>query len=282
MAKVHPSAVVEGHVELAGDVSVGPWCILDGTLGPVSVGPGTTLIAHVYLQGPLTLGAVNALYPGVCLGFAPQSLSYDPAQPGLGLVIGDRNTFREGVTVHRAMTDHGPTTIGNRTYFMGNTHAGHDARIADDVVIANGTVLGGHVQVDDRVTIGGNASIHQFVHIGRGAMISGAMGITGNLPPFFMLTGTNLVGAVNLVGMRRMGMSKDEIEDARWVFRTLYRRGLPLPDVLRTLRERADRPLVAEYIAFIESSKRPICHGYGQVRGRLPADIESAAPPVVT
>jgi UDP-N-acetylglucosamine acyltransferase len=263
MADVHPTAIILGDADLAGDASVGPGCVIDGTLGAVTVGPGTRLLGHAYLYGPMTIGRDNTVYPFACLGFAPQSLGYDPAQPGQGLAIGDHNIFREGTTLHRAMTDEGPTTIGHHNYFMCNTHAGHDVRIADHCILANGVLLGGHVFVDERVTIGGNTTIHQFCRIGRGAMLSGSIAATYDLAPFFMLTGINVVGSLNVIGMRRLGLPREQIEDIRWVYKTLYRRGLPVSTALEAMRERADRPIVAEYIAFIEATRRGLCTSRG-------------------
>ncbi len=269
MPDIHPSAILQGEVDLADDVSIGLGCVLDGTLGPIRVGPGTKLVGRAWLNGPLTIGARNLVYPNVCLGFAPQSLRYDPQTPGCGTVIGDDNVLREGVTVHRAMTDDGPTTIGNRNWFMCNSHVGHDARVGDGCIFANGALLGGHVVVDDNVNIGGNTPVHQFVHIGRGAMLSGGVATTGDLPPYFMLTGFNAAGSLNVIGMRRLGLTSDEIDDVRWVYRTLYRHGLPLPAALQTLRGRAERPSVALYIQFIETSKRPLVRGHVQARRDL-------------
>src|SRR5690606_32446956 len=162
MPNVHPTASIEGEVTLADDVIIGPQCIIDGTLGPVVLGTGTHLRGHVYINGPVTLGANNRLYPFVTIGFAPQSISYDHDQPGCGVVIGDRNTFRESVTIHRAMTDAGPTTIANDNYFMVNSHAGHDCNVGSNCLFANGALLAGHVTVEDRVVLGGNAGVHQF------------------------------------------------------------------------------------------------------------------------
>ncbi|MCA9290313.1 MAG: acyl-ACP--UDP-N-acetylglucosamine O-acyltransferase [Phycisphaerales bacterium] len=258
MPTIHPSTLVSGEVDLADDVVIGPSCVLDG---PIRIGPGTRLIGHVYLQGPLTLGAANVVYPFSTIGFAPQSVSYDPQKPGRGTVIGDRNTFRESVTIHRAMTDDGPTRIGNDNLLMVNAHVGHDGCIGDRCVFANCACTGGHVTIEDRVTIGGMTAIHQFVRIGHGAMLSGAVGLTMDLPPHFMLTGINVAGSINLIGLRRGGASREEIDDVRWVYRTLYRSGLTMPQALVCLRERAGRPKVAEYIRFMEVSKRGICHG---------------------
>lgn len=261
---IDPTAVVRGDVEMAEDIAVGPGCVLDGTLGPITIGSGTRLIGGVYLHGPLVLGARNTIYPNACIGFAPQSLDFDPATAGRGVVIGDGNTFREGATVHRAKTAEGPTVIGDRNYFMVNSHAGHDARVADHCTFANGALLGGHVEVGERVVIGGNTCVHQFCRIGRGAMLSGGVALPRDLPPFFMLTGVNIAGSINTVGMRRQGLTSDQTGDIRWVYKTLYRRGLPPSAALEALRERAGRPLVAECIEFIESSRRGLCAGGGQ------------------
>jgi len=269
MQPVHATAVIEGRVDLPDDVTIGPGCVIDGSLGRVTIGPGTRLIANVYLCGPLSLGAANTLYPGASLGFCPQSLNHDPSRPGCGLVVGDHNTFREGVTIHRAMGDDGPTTVGHHNYFMANSHAGHDTRISDHCTFANGMLLGGHVTINERVTIGGNTSVHQFCRIGRGAMLSGCVGTTYDLPAFFMLTGLNITGGVNVVGMRRQGMSTEEIEEVRWVYKTLYRRKLPPRLALQALKEREERPLVAEYIAFLESSKRGLCPCRGDPKRSL-------------
>ncbi len=264
MADIHRTAIVLGEVDLAGDVRVGPGCVIDGTLGPVTVGPGTCLVGHAYLYGPLTIGRSNTVYPFACLGFAPQSIDGDRAQPGRGLSIGDHNTFREGATLHRALTDEGPTTIGHHNYFMCNTHAGHDTRVADHCVLANGALLAGHVIVDDRVTVGGNTTVHQYDRLGRGAMLAGSAAATHDVAPFFMLTGIGVIGSLNVIGMRRQGLPQEQIEDIRWVYKTLYRRGLPRSAALEALRERADRPMVAEYVAFIETSRRGLCRGHVQ------------------
>jgi UDP-N-acetylglucosamine acyltransferase len=269
MADVHSTAVILGEVDLAPDVSVGPGCVIDGTPGPVTVGAGTRLLGHAYLHGPLTIGAGNTIYPFACLGFAPQSVDFDHEQAGRGVATGDHNRFREGVTIHRAMTDEGPTTIGDHNYFMTNAHAGHDTRVSDHCILASGVLLGGHVIVDERVMIGGNTAIHQFCRIGRGAMLSGSVAATYDVPPFFMLTGINVVGSINVIGMRRQKLPREQKEDIRWAYKTLYRSRLPVSTAVEALRGRADRPVVAEYIEFIEASRRGICPSHDQPKRSL-------------
>jgi len=259
-AEVHPTAILDGDVQLADDVVIGPSCVLTG---PVTLGQGTRLIGHVYLTGPLTMGARNVVYPFTCLGFAPQHAKYDPQTPGQGLVIGDQNTFREHVTIHRAFTDEGPTRIGNRNYFMATTHVGHDAQVGNDSTFVNGAMIGGHAIIEDKVLMGGDTAVHQFCRIGRGAMIGATNAASNNVPPWFMVTGINICGAVNLVGLRRHGFGRDEIDTVRWVYRTLCRSGLSEAHAIERLQQRADSPIVAEYLRFLEQSDRPICKGIG-------------------
>jgi len=269
---IHPTAILTGDVSLAPGVSVGPHCVLDASIGPVTVGPGTKLVSHVCLTGPLTLGARNTLYPFVCLGFAPQDLKWDPQVPGAGLVIGDGNVFREQVTIHRATSHETPTLVGDNNYFMACSHAGHDCTIGSHCIFANSVLLAGFVRVDDRVTAGGNATIHQFCRIGRGCMLSGTMGLSMDLPPFLMLTAGNVAGSLNLIGMRRSGMPRADIDTVRWIYRILYRSGLSPRQAVELLQPRAADPLVREYIDFITSSKRGICPAVGKsIRGTAAA-----------
>lgn len=251
-------------MQLADDVGVGPYCILDGTMGPIRVGAGTRLMANVHITGPMELGKRNTVYPFVCLGFAPQDLKWDPARAGAGVRIGDGNTFREHVTIHRATSDDSPTVIGDNNYFMACSHVGHDCVIASNCIFANSTLLGGFVRIDERVITGGNATVHQFCRVGRGAMLSGSAGMSQDLPPFFMLTALNLAGSINVVGLRRMEVFPRKIDTVRWVYKTLYRRGLSTQSALAALQERYEReklPIIEEYIEFIGTSRRGICPG---------------------
>lgn len=263
MPEIHPTAIVEGEVELAEDVTIGPHCVIGGS---VSIGSGTRLIGNVYLQGPLRLGARNTVYPFTTLGFAPQHLDWNPDRPGAGLEIGDGNTFRESVTISRAASEETPTRIGDDNYWMANTHAGHDCLIGSRCVVANGVLLAGSVTLGDGVVIGGNSAVHQHCRVGRGALISGTMGLNKDLAPFFTLTGGNIAGSINVVGMRRSGMPSEQIDDVKWVYRTLYRRGLTAKQATAELETRADRPIVAEYLAFLAASKRGLCPARGAAR----------------
>lgn len=232
---------------------VGPGAVVGAG---VRIASGTRLIGQCWIEGPTEIGTGNLIYPNVSIGLAPQSLSYDPSTPGRGVVIGDDNVMREGVTVHRAMTDDGPTTIGSRNFLMSSVHVGHDCRVADRIVMASGAVLAGHVIVEPAVTFGGLSGIHQFCRVGRGAMIGGGTVSTKDVPMYWTVTANTFAGAVNLVGMRRAGMDRREIDLARWVFRRLNREGLAGVNAIEGLRDREDEPLVAEYLNWLKDSKR--------------------------
>lgn len=269
MAEIHPTAILEGDIDLADDVVIGPNCVLTG---PITLAPGNRLIGGVWLNGPLTMGESNTCYPGACLGFAPQDYKWDPRKAGAGLAIGSHNIFREGVSIHRATSDETPTTIGDRNMFMANSHAGHDCRVGSHCVFANSTALGGHVTAGDRAITGGGCMVHQFARLGRGSIMGGSFGVRQDVPPFFMLTEYSAIGSVNVIGMRRSGMPAEDIDDVRWVYKTLYRRGWSLRKALAALEERRERPIVREYIDFIQSSRRGLCQGVERRRGRGKTD----------
>lgn len=256
MPKIHKTAILEGSIELADDVEIGPYCVLNG---PIAIGAGTRLIASVYLHGPVIMGERNLLYPNVALGYAPQSIGFDIDHAGPGVRIGADNTLREGVTIHRAIGEDGPTLLGDHNFLLVNSHMGHNAQVDNYCLLANGVLLGGFVRLYDRAFVGGNTAIHQFCRVGRGAFLSGSAGLSRDLPPFFTLTGINIAASVNMVGMRRLEMTDDEIRDVRWVYKTIYRSKLTPSEMLAALTARADRPLVREYIEFIETSERGIC-----------------------
>jgi len=262
MAQVHPTAIVDPSAELASDVRVGPMTVIDAD---VRIDAGTEIVGQAWIHGPTAIGRDNRILPGVKLGFAPQSIAYDHDAPGEGLVIGDANVLREGVTVHRAMTTDGPTRIGSHNYLMTNAHVGHDAQVGDRCIFATGVVIGGHALIDDRVNIGGNSAIHQFVRVGRGAMLSGGAGSSLDVPPWFMLTGINVCGSLNLVGMRRSGMDRRDIDHVKWIYRRVGEGGTRAR-VIGTLRQRAEVPIVAEYIAWFESAKRGWCTTRGKAQ----------------
>ncbi|MCP4836657.1 MAG: acyl-ACP--UDP-N-acetylglucosamine O-acyltransferase [Phycisphaera sp.] len=261
MSTIHPTAIVDPKVELADDVEVGPYCLLEGR---IRIGAGTRLRGHCFLQGPLTIGEGNDIWPFASIGVAPQTRDFDPDTEGPGTVIGDHNVFREHSSVHRSIHETDPTRIGNGNLFMDSAHAGHDVVMGDRNVLANGSALGGHVILADDVIIGGNAAAHQFVRLGRGALMSGLAGTALDVMPWFVVTQLNVAGSFNIIGLRRNGFSSEQIDTVRWVYRTFVRQGLSIVTATERLKERAGDPLIDEYIEFVETAERPICTGRGR------------------
>lgn len=255
VSKIHPTAIIGADVCLDDDVEVGPYCHLEGA---VKVGAGTRLMGNVRLQGPLSLGNRNNLYPYVCLGLDPQSRQAASDSPGPGVVIGDDNIFRESMTIHRAVGDT-PTTVGHENYFMVNTHLGHDVILGNGCTLANGALVGGHVEIQDRVTLGGNACVHQCCRIGRLAMISTGMVITRDLPPFCVVYQSRYVSSLNIIGLRRAGY-RDSIPALKRAFDILYRSAHSNGKAVEVIEsELAGDPLCMELAHFVRHTERGVC-----------------------
>lgn len=261
MPQIHPTALIDGNISIADDVVIGPHCVLEGD---ITIGSKTRFIGNCYLTGKLVIGERNIVYPFSCIGFAGQDNNYPHDKFEPGILIGDDNIFREGVTIHRATRDL-PTTIGNKNVFMTTTHIGHDCQIGHNTTLATDVTMGGHVHLHDNVIVGGCAGVHQFVSIGKGAMLGGLFFTTLDVPPYFMLTGSNIVGSLNLIGMRRSGMTSEDITKRKEIYKLLYRSGNTIKNSLAQLKE-DDDPIALEYVEFIETSRRGIVRPYVQKR----------------
>jgi UDP-N-acetylglucosamine acyltransferase len=253
---IDPSARIDAKATIGKDVSIGPYC----TIGPhVSVGDGCRLIGHVNLNGHTSVGARTVIYPFVSLGTPPQSLGYrgEPTK----LTVGADCDIREGVTMNTGTAqDRGVTSVGDKCFLMANAHVAHDCQVGNNVVFANNVMLGGHVSIGDNVVFGGGVAVRQFVRIGEGAMIVGLSGVRADIIPWGMAQGplADLVG-LNVVGLRRAGVSKAEILTVRRAYQALFfgkgefRARL---DVVE--RESGGDPHVAKIIDFIRAGKRPL------------------------
>jgi UDP-N-acetylglucosamine acyltransferase len=248
---VHPTAVVGPDAELAADVQVGPFAVIEG---PVRVGPGCIIESHASLSGPLVMGRYNLVGHGAVLGKAPQSRAYH-GEP-TALRIGDGNTFREYVTVHRGTAEGGgETRIGDGNLLMIGSHLGHDVRMGDHCTLINGALAAGHVALHDGCILSGHAAVQQRVRIGRLAMLGGLGSTTKDIPPFVLQQGYNCVTGLNLIGLRRAGISAASITALRDAFRILYKegrtQGVALDRIQADLGHVAE---VAELVAFVRES----------------------------
>lgn len=259
MASVHPTAVISDESELAEGVEIGPYCVL---MGKVRLGPGVRLVAHVVLQGPIEIGENTQVWPYACLGLPPQDVKFTRDSVTAGVVIGRDGIVREHATIHAATNDHTPTRVGDRAFLMGTTHVAHDAQLGDDVTFVNGAGVAGHASVGDRVILSGSCIVHQFVRLGRLAMMSGGTGVSADVPPFCVVNERQRIGTVNIVGMRRAGMDRSDISAVREAFRTTIRKSLPKTEMLEVLDEIGKTSgAVAEMAEFVRTAQRPICPG---------------------
>lgn len=216
---IHPTALVEAGATLGANVRIGPFCHVSAD---VQLGDGVELMSHVSITGPTTLGAGCTVHPQAALGGAPQNTAYkgEPTR----LVIGRNVTIREGVTMHRGTGNaRGETTVGDNCMFLAYSHVAHDCIIGNNVTFANNVMIGGHVTIGDQVIVGGGGAIHQFCTIGNNAFIGGLTGIAHDVIPYGLAMGSRAyLSGLNLVGLKRAGMSRDEIATMRRAFRDLF------------------------------------------------------------
>lgn len=258
-ATIHPTAIVGPEVHLADDVVIGPFCVLSGK---VSLGQGVRLLSHVTIEGPVAIGPRTILHPGCAVGFPGQDFKFKMGDPTAGVVVGADCILREHVTIHAATKTDKPTRVGDKVLMMVASHAGHDATIGNGCILANSAMLGGHSLLEDNVILSGNAAVHQFCRVGRMAFMTGNVGVSMDVPPFCIVAERNCVASLNLVGLRRSGVPRDQITLLRRAFWHVFRRSLTRPEMLAELHARGkDCPLVLEQARFVETATRPIAHG---------------------
>ncbi|MGZ5181193.1 MAG: acyl-ACP--UDP-N-acetylglucosamine O-acyltransferase [Ramlibacter sp.] len=224
---IHPTAIVDPGAQIDASVSIGPYAVI----GPhVRIGAGTTVGPHTVIEGHTTIGRDNRIFQFGSIGAANQDKKYqgEPTE----LVIGDRNTIREFVTLHvGTVQDKGVTHIGDDNWIMAYTHIAHDCVVGNHTTLANNTTLGGHVELGDWVTIGGLTGIHQFVKVGAHAMVGFQSAVSQDVPPFMLVDGNPLaVRGFNLVGLRRRAFTAERIAAVKQMHRLLYREGRTLDD----------------------------------------------------
>lgn len=254
MTSIHPTALVDPKAHLGDGVTVGAYSIVKG---PVRIGAGTAIHEHTHVQGNTTIGQNCQLGPAAFIGLPPQHLK---AKADNGqLIIGDEVVVREAATIHRATEageDHA-TRVGNRCFIMGGVHIAHDCVLGDQVIAANSALLGGHCQISRNAFLGGGCTLHQFVRVGRLAIIGGNEAVSQDVPPFSAMRYGGLK-AYNAIGCKRAGMSRDTIHGIRCAFTCLHRHRV-VSAAVEEMREIEPKiPEIAELIDFITSSKRGI------------------------
>jgi UDP-N-acetylglucosamine acyltransferase len=251
MVEIHPTAIVGSRVELGKDVRVAPYAVIEDD---VTIGDGCEIGAHSVIKRFTSLGDRNRVYEHATLGGEPQDVKFKHERSHL--VIGDHNLIREYVTIHRASGEGEATRVGNRNFLMVGVHIAHNCRVGDDNTLANGAALAGHIVIEDRAFLSNNVGCHQFIRIGRYAMIGGKAKIVQDVLPFFTTDGNPArVRGLNSVGLRRAGVSAESRRALRGAYRLLFDSGLPLERALAEI-DAIDDVNTTHLVAFIRGSKR--------------------------
>jgi UDP-N-acetylglucosamine acyltransferase len=260
---IHPTAIIHPKARLDSTVAVGPYALIDEG---VELGPHCIVGPQVYLTGLTTAGAHNQFHAGCVIGDAPQDLKYknEPTR----LRIGDHNVFREHVTAHRSSKVTEDTVIGSHNFLMANCHVGHNAVVGNHVIVANGALLAGHVTVGDKAFISGNCLVHQFVRVGTLALMQGGAAISQDLPPYTVAAnGGNAMCGLNIVGLRRAGLTPAERLELKQVYRSLFRSGHNLREALASAQKEFHSAPAKVVLDFVATTKRGICADRGQDTG---------------
>ncbi len=267
---IHPTAVIGSNVQLGPGTVVGPYAIVeDGA----KIGAGCVIGPHVVISGFTTMGDGNRIFAGASIGGQPQDKKYDGGTTYLN--IGNRNVIREFCTINRAAIPGAATTIGDDNFIMATCHVGHDSRIGNHVIMANGATLGGHTHIGDRAFLSAMSAVHQFVRVGRIALISHASGAAKDVPPFVILRGYAQIRGLNLIGLRRAGISPATRASIKAEFDRLYRTGLNVSHFIQE--DNGDlTPEAREFVEFVHAahtSRRGLCRGPRPSRLRREATL---------
>lgn len=255
---IHPTAIVEDGAKLGAGVEIGPYCVVGHE---ATLGDGVRLLSHVVVTGKTSVGARTVIHPHAVLGGEAQIANNNA--PDARLEVGTGNVFREGVTLSLGSArGHNLTKIGNDNFFMVGSHIGHDCVVGNNVTLANGVVIGGHFEIGDGVIMGGLAAAQQFGRVGKYAFISGLSGISTDVIPYGIAIGLHVrLGGLNLIGLRRRKVPRENIHAMRAAYRMIFLQGGSIADHAREAAAKwRDVPQVQDITDFILApAKRPIC-----------------------
>jgi len=248
---IHPTAVVDRAAEIDPSVEVGPYAVIDG---PVKIDPEVRIYPHAYLTGWTEVGPGCRIHPFAVIGHLPQDSHFTGERTYCR--IGAGTVIREHASVHRGTQPESATIIGQNCFLLAGAHVGHNCVLGDRVTLINGAQLAGHVQIGEGAVVSANAMFHQFVRVGEHTMIGGGTPVTMDVPPFMTVPGRNACSGINLVGMRRNGFSRPEIDELRRAYRVLYRTPQPIPRLIEQLETRIETPAGRRLLAFLKAPSR--------------------------
>jgi UDP-N-acetylglucosamine acyltransferase len=254
---IHPTAIIDSKAEISEGVEIGPYSVIEKN---VLIGEGTKIGPHVVIREGTYIGKQCQISQFASIGEAPQSIGYKGEKTSLQ--IGDHNIIREFVTLHRGtIKGGGKTVIGNENFLMAYSHVAHDCQIGNQVVMANGATLAGHILIEDFAIIGGLSAIHQFCRVGTYAIIGGITGVLMDIPPYTKAQGdrAKLFG-LNTIGLKRANFSEETLKALKKAYRIIFRSSLTLEKAMKRVVEDeiSQTPEVQHFLQFIQCSKRGI------------------------
>lgn len=262
---IHPTAIIDPEAEIGPGANIGPFSYI----GPkVKIGANCKIGPHVVIHPYTTIGDNCEIHAGAVLGDTPQDLSFHSDTESY-VVIGNNCVFREGVTVHRGTKPGTTTTIGDDCFLMANSHCAHNVKLGNKVILVNGVLLAGYVEVDDGAFISGSVVVHQFVKIGKLAMLGGSSGIGRDILPYCTARSMALndIAGLNVVGMRRAGITAEKRLEIKRAFRLIYNQGLTPRQAAAEIRQTFTSGPALDFSDFIDRSTRGICRK--KIRGEI-------------
>jgi UDP-N-acetylglucosamine acyltransferase len=252
---IHPTAVIHPKAEIGQDCEIGPYCIIGGN---VKLDRGCKLHSHVVIDGHTEIGEANEIYPFSSIGLQTQDLKWKGGVTRT--IIGDRNTFREYVTIHSATGDGEVTRVGSNNNLLAYTHVAHNSTLGNHIIMSNLASMAGHVTIEDEVVLGGMAAIHQFCRIGRLSIVGGCSKVVQDVAPFMLVDGNpGETRTVNRVGMERKGIAEDVQSALKQAYKILFREGLTIPNALARIEdELPPSPELQHLVQFVRGSERGI------------------------
>lgn len=263
---IHSTAVVHPGAKLGVDVQIGPYAVIEGE---ARIGDRCIIQGHAFIGAHVQMGTDNLVGYGAVIGADPQDFSFRPSVHSL-VQIGSRNRIREYATIHRGTAEGSATVIGNDCFLMGGVHLAHNVSLGEHVIIANNALLGGYVQVDDRVFIGGGCVFHQNIRVGRLAICQGASAFSKDIPPYVIAAERNGIAGLNIVGLRRAGLTAAQRAEIKAAFDLLYREGYNVTQAVSVARDRIWSTEVDAFWDFIAIAKK---RGIGDFLGSRGAKI---------
>ena len=255
--QIHPTAIISKKAKLAEDFTAGPYTIVTDN---VTIGAGVKIGSHCLIDGNTKIGKNCEFFTGAVIGSPPQDLKYKGENNSLE--IGDNNIVREYCTFNPGTGDGGKTAVGNNNLFMAYSHVAHDCRVGSNCIIANNGTLAGHVTIEDKAVVGGLVAIHQFVTVGTLSIIGGCSKVVQDIPPYSTCDGHPArVYGLNLIGLRRHGVSRESIHQLNHIFKIIFNSGLSVKHALNELEKEPALCKEAQYLfEFIKKSSRGISH----------------------